>query len=252
MSRRRGRAAKLMPELCMSHNGAVANSQPQRGFDLRTYKVRKSRVTASQAHAISELSERLMIAPADSAFLPETVFSTEAFIIEIGFGMGEATIQLAHAQPEVGVVAIDVHTPGVGRLLSEIATSGLNNVRVYEGDAVEFISNRIAPTSVDGIRMFFPDPWPKKRHHKRRFVTATHMSMLAEVVKPEGFFHFATDWADYADQAQAVLSVHPDWKLLPPSEGVRWALPSERPRTRFEQRGIDAGRSITDLVALRR
>lgn len=229
----------------------MANSEQQRGFDVRTYKMRKSRVTASQASAISELSGRFMLPSGNSIVDLADLFDTEALVIEIGFGMGEATVALALTQPEVGVIAIDVHTPGVGRLLSELAANELTNVRVLEGDAVSFIQERIAPASVDGIRMFFPDPWPKKRHHKRRFVNAEHMTLLARVVKSGGFFHFATDWADYADQATAVLSEHSDWRLLPHNQGVRWAIPSERPRTRFEQRGIDAGRNIADVIAIR-
>ena len=235
----------------MSENDSVANFEQQRGFDVRTYKMRKSRVTASQASAISELSSRFVIPAGDSLVDLATLFELEASVLEIGFGMGEATIALALKQPEVGVLAIDVHTPGVGRLLSEISAHQLTNVRIFEGDAVSFIQHRIAPASLDGIRMFFPDPWPKKRHHKRRFVNAEHMTLLARSVKTGGFFHFATDWADYADQATSVLSEHIDWTLLPPGEGVRWAAPSERPRTRFEQRGIDAGRDIADVIALR-
>ena len=235
----------------MSENDSVAKSEQQRGFDVRTYKMRKSRVTASQANAISELSSQFVIPAGDSFVDLADLFDTDASVLEIGFGMGEATIALALKQPEVGVLAIDVHTPGVGRLLSEISAHQLTNLRIFEGDAVSFINNRIAPASLDGIRMFFPDPWPKKRHHKRRFVNAEHMTLLARSVKMGGFFHFATDWADYAEQATSVLYEHTDWTLLPPGEGITWAMPNERPRTRFEQRGLDAGRDITDVIAIR-
>jgi tRNA (guanine-N7-)-methyltransferase len=166
--------------------------------------------------------------------------------------MGEATIGLADSQRDLGVLAIDVHTPGIGRLLNEIARLELTNVRVFEGNGLALLENRIADADLDGLRLFFPDPWPKARHHKRRFVTAEHMSLVAQKVRTGGFFHFATDWQDYADQAHAVLAAHPQWTLLRAGEGVEYAQPHDRPRTRFEQRGIDAGREITDLVAVRR
>lgn len=229
---------------------------PQRenahNFELRTYKMRKSRVTASQALAIDQYSNKFMVAEADSPLDIQSLTNCDTAVVEVGFGMGEATISLAQKQPEVGVLAIDVHTPGVGRLLSEIATHGLRNIRVFEGNALALLEKRIPDSSLDGLRLFFPDPWPKARHHKRRFVTPEHMSLVASKVRPGGFFHFATDWQNYADQAVEVLAQHPDWDLLSPGEGVPNAKPELRPRTRFEQRGIDEGRSITDLVAVRK
>ena len=233
-------------------NASRTNQGIPEGFELRTYKMRKSRVTSSQAAAIALYSEELIISSGDFPIDIRALTMCPTAVIEVGFGMGEATIALAQAQPTVGVLAIDVHTPGVGRVLQEAIHHQLTNVRVHEGNALALLEARIENSHLDGLRLFFPDPWPKARHHKRRFVTAEHMSLVARKVRPGGFFHFATDWQNYADQAEEVLSQHEDWDLLPSGAGVEFAQPNERPRTRFEQRGIDEGRQITDLVALRK
>jgi tRNA (guanine-N7-)-methyltransferase len=235
--------------LSIIHNGPVKT--PHALFELRTYKLRRSRVTALQAQALADVGERLLVTVADSVLDLPSLTGRSEVICEIGFGMGEATAQLALVQPEMGVLAIDVHTPGVGKLLHLLDASGLSHVRVCEGNAVAILERNISQSALAGVRLFFPDPWPKARHHKRRFVNEAHMNLVAERVKPGGFFHFATDWQDYADQAHEVLSTHARWELLPAGQGVSYGQPHERPRTRFEQRGLDAGREITDLVAVR-
>jgi len=233
-------------------NASQSAREIPEGFELRTYKMRKSRVTASQAAALEKYSHDYLVGDGDSMVDIRDLTQCSTVVVEIGFGMGEATLALAESQRDVGVLAVDVHTPGIGRLLHEIAEHGLTNVRVFEGNGVALLENRIPDGHLDGLRLFFPDPWPKARHHKRRFVTTEHMNLVALKVRAGGFFHFATDWQDYADQAFEVLSTHPRWTLLPPAQGVAFAQPNERPRTRFEQRGIDAGRQITDLVAVRK
>lgn len=230
----------------------MSDSQKPREFELRTYKMRKSRVTASQAGAIEAFGADFLVPDDDSTINGRLVTQRDAFVLEVGFGMGEATVALALAQPELGVLAIDVHTPGVGRLIHELAGHQQTQVRVFEGNALALIEKRIPDADLDGVRLFFPDPWQKARHHKRRFVSTENMALVATKVRSGGFFHFATDWENYAEQAHEVLANHPDWELLPEGQGVQFAQPAERPRTRFEQRGIDAGRSITELVALRR
>jgi len=218
---------------------------------IRTYKMRKSRVTGAQAHAIETQSDRFVIADDGSKIDLAKELGLDEFIIEIGFGMGEATAVLAAAHPRSALLAIDVHTPGVGALLHRINELELTNSRVIEGDALEILATRIDDASVDGVRLFFPDPWTKKRHHKRRFANPENLTALATKVKPGGFLHIATDWDDYAEQATEHLIAHSDWTLLPAGEGSGSGKPSQRPRTRFEQRGIDAGRNISDLVAIR-
>lgn len=213
--------------------------------------MRKSRVTGAQAHAIETQSDRFVIADDGSKIDLAKELGLDEFIIEIGFGMGEATAVIAAAHPRSALLAIDVHTPGVGALLHRINELELTNTRVIEGDALEILATRIADASVDGVRLFFPDPWPKKRHHKRRFANPENLSALAKKVKSGGFLHIATDWDDYAEQAFEHLLAHSDWRVLPAGQGSGSGQPSERPRTRFEQRGIDAGRNISDVVAVR-
>jgi tRNA (guanine-N7-)-methyltransferase len=226
----------------------MTNPTPQ-GTEIRTYKLRRSRLSALQSIAISEYGLQYMYPDGSGIIDLSSELGLENFVIEIGFGMGEATWQYADAQPDVAVLAIDLHTPGVGKLIDELQTHILDNVRIVEGDALEIIRTRIAPSSVDGIRLFFPDPWPKTRHHKRRFVNESNLSLLAQVVKPGGFFHFATDWQDYADWTLEELTKHQDWKLVDkPADGI-W---SGRPTTRFESKGKNLGRDITDLIAFRK
>lgn len=232
----------------MRENRAMTETTPK-GSDIRTYKLRRSRVTALQAQSIEDFGSKCIYADGISKIDLASELSINKFVIEIGFGMGEATWKYAVAQPEVAVLAIDLHTPGVGRLIHELVSNDLNNVRIIEGDALDILERRIADNTVDGIRLFFPDPWPKKRHFKRRFVNPKNLSLLASKVKPGGFFHFATDWQDYADWTLEELQNHPDWELqnnLP--QGV-W---SGRPTTRFETKGINLGRAITDLIAFRK
>lgn len=219
---------------------------------IRTYKLRRSRITAGQEAAIRDLGGRWLLSSEDSLPPSEWAAAFEAVVLEIGFGMGEGTLAYAASQPQVAVLAADLHTPGIGNLLNGLAAAGVDNVRVIEADALELLRNRISPERLDGVRIFFPDPWPKARHHKRRLVNAANLGLIASRVKQGGFLHFATDWPDYAEVVAELLAAHPDWELLPAGEGLGWADPSARPRTKFEQRGRDAGRPIADLVARRR
>jgi tRNA (guanine-N7-)-methyltransferase len=169
-------------------------------------------------------------------------------VLEIGFGMGEATLALAVAEPWNGVLAVDVHTPGVGQLLDGIERSGVTNVRVMHGDALEVADQMLQPESLAGIRAFFPDPWPKQRHHKRRLVRPDLVDLLVSRLRPGGFLHCATDWPDYADQMLSVLSEHP---LLHNAAGGFADRPPWRPKTRFEQRGERLGHRVFDVVVTR-
>lgn len=219
---------------------------------VRTYKLRRSRITAGQVAAIETLGTQLLVSPANG--LPPEPWASgfDDVVLEIGFGMGEGTLAYAELQPQVAIVAADLHTPGIGNLLKGLAGAGLDNVRVVEADALELLRSTVPEQRLAGVRCFFPDPWPKARHHKRRLVNAANLSLIASRVRPEGFLHFATDWPDYADVVAELLAAHADWELLPSGEGLGWAQPAERPQTKFEQRGRLAGRPITDLVARRR
>ena len=214
---------------------------------IQTFKPRRGRYSSQQRAALERATHLLTL---DALPAREDIFEGKPFIIEIGFGMGDATLVQAARHPDIGILAIDVHTPGVGRLLAELEERGITNVRVIEGDALELIHDRLPTASALGIRVYFPDPWPKARHHKRRIITQSNLDAMARCLVPQGFLHFATDWAPYALAAQDEIAAHRQFRLLESDEHPELAKASERPRTKFEDRGIAAGRSITDLVAI--
>lgn len=211
---------------------------------IRTFKPRRGRVTPRQASALA-IEDGLLL-PLDQRPLDlAAVFDGRPVILEIGFGTGAATAQMASEDPATGILAVDVHTPGIGDLLHRIRALELHNVRIIEGDALEVLRSMLAPGALAGVRTFFPDPWPKARHHKRRIVTAENASLLAERTRIGGTWHLATDWQEYADSMRAVLDAHPLWG------GGVIERPDARPITRFEATGLKHGRVITDLEYVR-
>ena len=209
---------------------------------VRTFKVRR-RVTTGQADALARL---LPVYGLPAGATPAEAFGRQApLVLEIGSGMGEATAQMAAADPDRDVLAVEVHTPGLGNLLRLAEAGGLRNLRVVEADAREVLRERLAPGSLDEVRVFFPDPWPKARHAKRRLVTPEFADLVASRLRPGGRLHVATDWASYAEQVVAVLEAHPAYDVVSRERGAR-------PVTRFEQRGTAAGRVAHDVVAQRR
>jgi tRNA (guanine-N7-)-methyltransferase len=217
---------------------------------IRSYVLRQGRTTAAQARAQRELAPRYGI-----PFAPERLDLDRAFgraapkVLEIGFGMGETTTEIAAAHPETDFLGIEVHSPGVGSLLKRLAEMGLPNVRIIQHDAVEVVEHMLAPDSLDGVHVFFPDPWPKKRHHKRRLIQPDFVRLLTQRVRPGGYLHLATDWEPYALQMLAVLSAEPS--LANAAAGFA-ARPAHRPLTKFEQRGLTLGHPVFDLVFRRR
>jgi tRNA (guanine-N7-)-methyltransferase len=167
-------------------------------------------------------------------------------VVEVGSGMGEATALMAAADPERSLLAVDVHRQGLGRLLRRVEEGGLSNVRVAEGDAVVLLGEMLGPESVDEVRVYFPDPWPKTRHAKRRLLQRPFLDLVASRLRPGGLLHIATDWAPYAEQVGTLLAGHPSYAVV--AEGPR---PAHRPVTRFEQQGLDAGRATYDALARR-
>jgi tRNA (guanine-N7-)-methyltransferase len=171
--------------------------------------------------------------------------------LEIGFGNGETLIALATAQPERNYLGVDVYEPGIGRLLAAIADSGLSNVRLLRADAVDVLSEHIPPASLDGVLLLFPDPWPKKRHHKRRLVQADFVKLVAARLAPGGRFTLATDWQNYAEQMLEVLGAEPSFVNLA-GAGHFCAASGDRPVTKFERRGRRLGHRVWDLRFVRR
>lgn len=213
---------------------------------IRSYVLRQGRVSNAQARAHHELLPRFGIAFSNQQLDLDRLFGRAApRILEIGFGMGETTASIAAAHPDVDYLGIEVHTPGVGSLLKLIDAHGLSNLRLIQHDAVEVLREMIAPGSLDGAHIFFPDPWPKKRHHKRRLVQTDFIALLASRLKPGGYLHLATDWEEYAEQMLAVLAAEPQLENTADGYAPR---PDYRPQTKFETRGLKLGHGVWDIV----
>jgi len=213
---------------------------------IRSFVLRQGRVSNAQRRAVDTLLSVYGIVYAPGALAFEQVFGRRApTLLEIGFGMGETTAQIAQAHPENDYLAIEVHTPGVGSLLKRIAESGLSNLRLIQHDAVEVLQHMIAPASLDGAHIFFPDPWPKKRHHKRRLIQPAFVALLASRLAPGAYLHAATDWQEYAEQILAVFAAAPG--LANSARGFS-PRPDYRPLTKFESRGLNLGHGVWDII----
>ena len=218
---------------------------------IRSFVVRAGRMGPGQARALATLSSRYVVpfapAPIDAAALFGRI---APLVVEIGFGMGGATAAIAAARPDADFLGIEVHPPGVGALLQRIDKAQLRNVRIVQHDAVEVLHSMIAPASLAGVHVFFPDPWPKKRHHKRRLIQPEFVRLLASRLAPGATLHCATDWEPYAEQMLAVLAAEPS---LVNAAGASYAQrPATRPLTKFEERGIARGHGVRDVVFSKR
>jgi tRNA (guanine-N7-)-methyltransferase len=217
---------------------------------IRSYVLRQGRLSPAQRRACDDLFPRFGVPFATTAVDWTRIFGRVApIVLEIGFGMGETTAAIADAHRDVDFVAVDVHLPGVGSLLNRIETLDLTNVRIVRHDAVEVVETMIAPASLAAIHVFFPDPWPKKRHHKRRLLKPPFVQALAQRLAPRGYLHVATDWKDYAEAALATLSS--ETLLANTADGFA-ARPRWRPLTKFEARGQKLGHEVFDLIFTRR
>lgn len=217
---------------------------------IRSFVLRQGRVSNAQQRAHDTLLPRYGIPFSPGAIDLDRIFGRSApKILEIGFGMGETTAEIAAGHPENDYLGVEVHTPGVGGLLKRIAELGLDNVRIIQYDAVEVLTHMIAPSTLDGAHIFFPDPWPKKRHHKRRLIQPAFVALLVERMKPGAYLHVATDWQEYAEQILAVLAAEP--QLLNTADGYA-PRPDYRPQTKFENRGLKLGHGVWDVVFRRR
>jgi len=217
------------------------------GRSIRTFKPRRSRITKSQQHAIDNPLDLLIeYAPEPLATINDWPPTETKLFIDIGFGNGITTLDLARKDPCNSYLAIDVHTPGVGDLLHEIQVHGMTNIRVMESDAIAVLENMIEPESVSGVFTLFPDPWPKARHHKRRIVQPSIMHLIHSRLVPGGFWQLATDWQEYAESISEQFEAQQDsW-----SGGI--TSRPERPLTHYEQRALTEYRTITDFSFIRR
>jgi tRNA (guanine-N7-)-methyltransferase len=199
---------------------------------IRSFVLRAGRMGTGQVRALAELAPRHVIAYAPQPIDAAALFGRRApLVLEIGFGMGDATAAIAQALPGTDFIGVEVHPPGVGSLLQRIDERGLTNLRIVQHDAVEVLEHMIAPASLAGVNVFFPDPWHKKRHHKRRLIQPPFVAMLASRLAPGGTLHCATDWQPYAEQILAVLQAEPTLRNTAESYARR---PAHRPLTKFE------------------
>jgi tRNA (guanine-N7-)-methyltransferase len=238
----------------VTYNFAVSGNSANRLFTvasvthppIRSYVLRQGRFSRAQQRAHAELLPRFGLPPGGGPLDFRALFGREAPVIaEIGFGMGETTARIAAEHPGNDYLAIEVHSPGVGSLLKRIEERGLSNVRVAQHDAVEVLRDRVPPASLAGIHLFFPDPWPKKRHHKRRLVQPAFAELAASRLARGGRIHVATDWQEYAEHVLQVLCATPGLRNTAADFAPR---PESRPETKFERRGLKLGHGVWDLV----
>lgn len=213
---------------------------------IRSFVKRAGRMTGSQKQAMERLWPRFGLELAAGSLLPAVVFGRQApLVLEIGFGMGDSLAAMAQQHPEWDYIGIEVHPPGIGNLLKLAEADELDNLRVYEADAKEVLRQAVADASLDRIQIFFPDPWHKKKHHKRRLIQSDFVAELHSKLKPGGILHLATDWEPYALQMMEVLSEAPGLRNC--HGAGQWAVEHDRPGTKFERRGQRLGHGVWDL-----
>jgi tRNA (guanine-N7-)-methyltransferase len=217
---------------------------------IRSFVLRQGRVSNAQQRAHATLLPQFGVPYTPQCIDLDRVFGRSApKVLEIGFGMGETTATIAALNPGNDYLGIEVHTPGVGSLLKAIAEKNLANVRIVQHDAVEVLRNMIAPDTFDAVHIFFPDPWPKKRHHKRRLIQPEFIALLAGRMRNGAYLHAATDWQEYAEQILEVLQREPRLANAAPDYAPR---PDYRPQTKFEARGVKLGHGVWDVIFRRR
>jgi tRNA (guanine-N7-)-methyltransferase len=225
-------------------------SAPMRA--IRSFVLRAGRMGTGQQRALEELSPRYVLPYTGATLDLAHAFGRAAdTVLEIGFGMGAATAEIAAAQPAVNFLGIEVHTPGVGALLKQIADRGLENLRIVQHDAVEVLDHMVAPGSLAGVHVFFPDPWHKKKHNKRRLIQPDFVARLVTRLRPGGYLHCATDWQPYAEQMLEVMGAEPQLRNSVDAAVGYAPRPDHRPLTKFEARGLRLGHGVWDLVFTR-
>jgi len=219
---------------------------------IRSFVLRTGRMTSGQQRALDELWPKFGVDYTPTLLDLDRLFSRHApRMIEIGFGTGDALAMFACAHPEMDCLGIEVHRPGAGHLLLQMQTDNIQNIRISCHDAVEVLMHQIPPHSIDAIHVFFPDPWHKTRHHKRRLIQSEFVDVIAGVLKPGGRLRMATDWQDYASHMRAVLDAHDAFNNIAGEAGYV-TRPNHRPLTRFERRGHRLGHGVWDMEYLRR
>jgi tRNA (guanine-N7-)-methyltransferase len=224
----------------------MTDNKPEFIRRIRSFVKREGRLTPGQASAIEKGWPIFGLNPTEP-INPNTIFGNENPItLEIGFGNGESLVEMAKYSPETNFIGIEVHRPGVGRLLRLILDNKIENLFIFNVDAIEVLQQAIPNHCLDCIQLFFPDPWHKKRHHKRRIVQPNFLNLVYSKLKPGGYFHAATDWENYAEHIRRVLNAHEGFTLAPETDyDARLQL---RPSTKFEERGLRLGHGVWDVV----
>ena len=242
----------------------IENKEDLKARRIRSFVLRQGRITKGQERAIETQWPKYGVEYGLQSIDLNTLFDRSELsvqhelskprkkILEIGFGMGETTAKIAQTLPDCDFLAAEVHTPGVGALLKLIEEQALTNIRIIQHDVVEVLENMIADASLDGVHIFFPDPWHKKRHHKRRLIQAEFVKLLCSKLKMGSYLHVATDWQEYAEWVLEVLTAEPQLQNTATKENNGYAeKPSYRPLTKFENRGIKLGHGVWDMVFTR-
>lgn len=219
------------------------NCSPTLQRKIRSFVKREGRMSKRQTSAFKRLFPKFGI-ELDKQPLPFNKFfdRQSTTVLEIGFGMGGSLVQMAMRNPDTNYIGIEVHRPGVGSLLASMEENNITNIRIFCHDAVEVLQQAIPDNSLDAIQIFFPDPWPKKRHHKRRLIQTKFVELLAQKIKLHGKLHIATDWKNYAEWIEETMHTSPDFSKLPDD------TPHQRPTTKFEKRGIGLGHDVWDMI----
>ena len=236
-----------------------ASKQPESGLPLRrikTFVKRAGRTTFGQARAYELFGPQYLVPYKAQLVEPSSLFAPSSeprkTVLEIGFGMGETTAHIAQVLPEVNFLCCEVHEPGVGALLKRAGEAGIENIRIIAHDAVEVLEQMLPPESLDGVHIFFPDPWHKNRHYKRRLIQPEFVAKLLRHVKPGAYLHLATDWQPYAVQMLQVLSAEPQLQNTATTADGYAEKPHYRRLTKFENRGLKLGHGVWDLVFIKR
>ena len=228
-----------------------ADRQPEESIEprrVRSFVLRQGRITPAQAHAFDAHWSRFGLDYSAQRLDLPTLFARPApVVLEIGFGNGAQLLHAAVIEPVRNFIGIEVHRPGVGRLMNGLAEANVDNIRISNHDAVEVIEHQLASESLDEVRIYFPDPWPKKRHHKRRLIQPEFIELLATRVRPGGLLHLATDWAEYAEHMLEVVDSSNQWRNRA-GLGAYSETPAWRINTHFEKRGVRLGHGVWDLV----
>ncbi|WP_233236387.1 tRNA (guanosine(46)-N7)-methyltransferase TrmB [Bordetella sp. LUAb4] len=240
-----GAAGAFDAQISAPQPGAAGD--PAHQTHIRSFVHRRGHITQGQRDALDRLLEQWSVPYAPRRLDVPKAFADRAAptILEIGFGMGETTEKIALSRPEDNFLGVEVFNAGVGSLLKRIEASGVPNIRIIQHDAVEVVRDMIAPDSLAGVHIYFPDPWPKKRHHKRRLIQPPFIKLLASRLAPGGYLHCATDWENYAEQMLEVLSAEP---MLANTAKDYAPRPDYRPQTKFETRGLRLGHGVWDLI----